>query len=132
MKFCRVKQVFLGERLEINEFSYSRGWLQNFKKRFGIKKRTVHGKAGGVDSQVIASGREQLQRMLRDYTLDNIYNINEAGLFYRLEPNTNKACSHCPKETLCANHSFFLIFQRLDFRLYGHCQLMFIYLLYTY
>ena len=119
-EILQSKARFFGERLEINEFSYSRGWLQNFKKR------TVHGEAGGVYSQVIASGREPLQCMLRDYTLDNIYNINEAGLFYRLEPNTNKVCSHCLKETLCANHSFFLIFQRLDFRLYGHCQFTFI------
>ena len=48
-EILQSKARFFGERLEINEFSYSRGWLQNFKKCFGIKKHTVHGEAGGVD-----------------------------------------------------------------------------------
>ena len=113
-EILQIKARFFGERLEIDEFSYSRGWLQNFKKRFGIKKSTVHGEAGGVDSQVIASGREQLQHMLRDYTLDNIYNIDETGLFYRLEPNTTlatgpvrgtKKCKDRITVALCANAS---------------------------
>ena len=35
----------------------------------------------------IAEGRLRLQQVLAEYDLENIYNADETGLFYRMEPN---------------------------------------------
>ena len=37
-EILQSKAKFFGEHLDIGDFAYSRGWLQSFKKRFGVKK----------------------------------------------------------------------------------------------
>ena len=39
-KLLQSKAKEFGARLSIADFAYSRGWLQNFKKRYGIKDRS--------------------------------------------------------------------------------------------
>ena len=38
-----MKAKTLGEQLNITEFCYSRGWIQRFKKRRGIKRKLYEG-----------------------------------------------------------------------------------------
>ena len=63
---------------------------------------------------MVTSGREQLQRVLKEYTKDDIYNLDETGLFYGLEPNKTlatgpvrgtKKCKDRITVALCANAS---------------------------
>jgi len=41
----------------------------------------------------IAEGRLRLQQVLAEYDLENIYNADETGLFYRMEPNQTLSTS---------------------------------------
>ena len=70
----------LGEEIGISElqFSYSRGmliikykfnnfficiylgWLFNFKKRYNIKQKIIHGESAGVDTTIIENGRQRI------------------------------------------------------------------------
>lgn len=43
----------LGQKLKIDSFSYSNGWLERFKKRHGIKRWTLHGESGSVDMDIV-------------------------------------------------------------------------------
>lgn len=80
-------QVQLGQQIGVTDFSYSRGYLHRFKSRRGIKRKLYEGEADSADMTAVQSGRQDLQRVLRDYDPEDIYNLDETGLFYRLGPN---------------------------------------------
>ena len=77
----------LGEQLGITDFSYSRGYLHRFKSRRGMKRKLYKGEADSADMTAVQTGREDLQRVLQDYDPEDIFNLDETGLFYRLGPN---------------------------------------------
>ena len=86
-----TKAKTLGEQLNIQDFAYSRGWLQRFKVRRGIKRRLYEGEADSADMTAVNAGRQNLQKILESYAADDIYNIDETGLFFRLGPNSTLA-----------------------------------------
>ena len=47
----KEKALKLAELMHIPDFIASDGWLDNFKKRYGITFKTVQGEAGAVDLQ---------------------------------------------------------------------------------
>jgi hypothetical protein len=85
MLLTKAKQ--LGEQLNVTDFFYSRGYLQRFKSRRGIKRKLYEGEADSADKAIVENGRKDLQHVLKDYHPDDIFNIDETGLFYRLGPN---------------------------------------------
>lgn len=88
------KAKALGHQLNITGFNYSHGWLQRFKNRHGIKKRLYQGEADSADIGVVSSGRETLSKILSEYELENIFNLDETGLFYKLGPNYTLATNN--------------------------------------
>ena len=78
----------MAELMHIPDFIASEGWLDNFKKRNGITFKTVQGEAGVVDLQPLFEWQQQvLQPLLRKFSTDDIFNLDETGLFWRLLPN---------------------------------------------
>ncbi|XP_064410192.1 tigger transposable element-derived protein 6-like [Latimeria chalumnae] len=77
----------LGERLGVQDFAYSKGWLANFKSRRGINHHRLHGEAASADVTAIVAGRAELQQTLAYYSPHDIYNFDETGLFYKLGPS---------------------------------------------
>jgi len=69
-----------------DEFKASNGWLHKFSKRFGLRSRFLHGEAGGVDIGEAEETMKQFRSCLRGYRLEDIYNADEAGLFYKCMP----------------------------------------------
>ncbi|KAJ8309151.1 hypothetical protein KUTeg_014025 [Tegillarca granosa] len=93
---------FGGELNVDNDFQYSVGWLQKFKKRHKIAHHVTHGEADSADPEVVHQGRLQLQQDLAQYEPKDIYNLDETGLFYRLFPTLKtikrlekNICHHC-------------------------------------
>lgn len=86
------KAKTLGEQLDVgNDFCYSRGWLQRFKQRHGLKRRIYEGEAGSADMEAVQLGRAALRDLLKDYAPDDIFNLDETALFFRLGPNATLA-----------------------------------------
>ena len=84
----KEKALKLAELMHIPDFIASDGWLDNFKKRNGITFKTVQGEAGGVDLQPLLEWQQQiLQPLLRQFSADDVFNLDETGLFWRLLPN---------------------------------------------
>ena len=83
-----------GSLLEISNFSYSNGWLQKFKMRFGIKSRAFHGEANNITQDLVHDAKNQLFDMLNDYDPENIFNMDETALFYELGPSQTLSCSN--------------------------------------
>lgn len=78
----------LGRGLSIDDgFSYSHGWLERFKKRKGLKSRKFKGEARSANTAVVEDGRAALQELLSHYDPQDVYNMDETGLFYRLGSN---------------------------------------------
>ena len=52
-----------------------------------MKYQRYHGEAASADKTAIVSGREELHRVLKDYDLNDVYNLDETGLFNRMGPS---------------------------------------------
>lgn len=78
-------------KIDSNQFAYSRGWLYDFKSRFNISSHKFCGESEGADNHAVATGREELQQLLAQYELDDIFNFDETGVFFRLPPNSTLA-----------------------------------------
>lgn len=69
-------------------FVASRGWLYCFKRRNKIRQLTVSGEKLSADGTEVQSFIETLISKIdeMDLTLDDIYNCDESGLFYKVLP----------------------------------------------
>ena len=74
-----------------DEFKLSNGWLHNFKQRHGIKQYTMHGESGSVDTTMLAKDRQELAALIEQYEPQYVYNMDETGLFYRMQPSKSLA-----------------------------------------
>ncbi|XP_012559841.2 tigger transposable element-derived protein 4-like [Hydra vulgaris] len=76
------------ERMNVTNFYASDGWLDRWKKRYNISFKMVSGEANACTSEMVAPGEEtKLPTILSKYKLNQVYNSDEFGLFYRLQPN---------------------------------------------
>lgn len=73
------------------DFKFSRGWLCKFKKRHGIASHKREGEAASADMAVVTDARKELQETLDGWDPELIYNMDETGLFFHLEPSTTLA-----------------------------------------
>jgi len=67
--------------------TFSHGWLQKFKKHNGIRQEKLDGEEASADHNAIAECLPLLQDKCSRYSPDRIYNMDETGLFYWLEPD---------------------------------------------
>ena len=107
-----MKANEFGESLGVAGLSYSTGWLQGFKKCHGIKMPVIHGESASVEADIVEEERRKLRKTLCGYSRDCIYNIDETGLFFHLEPNKTlatgavsgtKKCEQPITVALCCN-----------------------------
>ena len=64
---------------------------ENFKKRYGIKSRLLHGESEGIDSEKEQLARKKLRKETSSYLPDNIFNADKTGLFFRMVPRRTLA-----------------------------------------
>ena len=70
-------------------FKASNGWLGNFKNRFDIKAYRPHGESGAADQAGISAARDAVPQIIMkgEYTMDNVYNMDESGLHFCAKPS---------------------------------------------
>lgn len=70
------------------EFSASKGWLENFKKRFALKNICLSGEAASADTEAAKLYPAELKKIIEDggYVDDQIFNADETGLFWKKMP----------------------------------------------
>jgi hypothetical protein len=74
-----------------DEITFSNGWLRQFKERHNFKQIRMHGESGSVDDQVVEEAITDLKQLTNSYEWKDIYNMDETGLFFRMEPDTTLA-----------------------------------------
>ena len=77
--------------VQFYNFEASQGWLENFQERYNISSKRIHGESESADLEQVDKGRERLQELLVGYDLNDIYNADETGLFFRLGPDQTLA-----------------------------------------
>jgi len=55
----------------------------------GWRLRVLYGEAGGVDKDAIADKISDLCKVVAEYDPENVYNMDETGLFFKCLPNNS-------------------------------------------
>lgn len=76
----------LATTLGISNFKASNGWLTKFKNRNNYKSYFLSGEIGALKSNDVEQERLSLREKLEKYKRNDIYNLDETGLFYRYPP----------------------------------------------
>lgn len=84
------KTKAFGKDLHIGDFHYSRGWLQKFKVDATYLVLWPIVKQTALIRQSQVRGDNKLQD-LATYDPNDVYNMDDTGLFYRLQPNATLA-----------------------------------------
>ncbi|XP_057305270.1 tigger transposable element-derived protein 6-like [Hydractinia symbiolongicarpus] len=72
---------------EFDDFKASDGWLDRWKSTFSIKERRIVGEAGDVSTEAVSSWIERVNELIEGYSLDNIWNMDESGCFFKALPD---------------------------------------------
>ena len=87
------KALQLAKMMDIptEKFKASNGWLHNFKKRHAFKQFRIHGESGDAQMTGIEEPMQIIRAKISSYDYDDIYNMDETGLFYNLAPDATIA-----------------------------------------
>lgn len=95
------KAKALAEKLLIDKFKASDGWLAGFKKRHSIKLQRPHGESGAADLEGVDVARIVIGQIITElgFKLEDVYNMDETGLYYRAKPSKTLAAGEpCAKD----------------------------------
>lgn len=70
-----------------DQIKCANGWIFKFKKRNGLRKIKYSGEVNSAPLLTLPEERSKLQLILSQYNEEDIYNADETGLFFRMEPN---------------------------------------------
>ena len=76
-----------GALLNISNFKVTNGWLDCFKSRHGIVFKNVCGESGAVNMNEVLEWKKLLVEMISDISAKDVFNVDEAGLFYQCKPD---------------------------------------------
>ncbi len=84
----KMKASHFARQFSIEDFHHSEGWLGGFKKRHGLRQFKKQGEAASAPSaESIENDRRALQQLLTAYNPEDIWNGDETGLFWKMEPS---------------------------------------------
>ena len=86
---ARARQIWhqLPESLNEPVPSFSVGWLSKFKKQHSLKVRIQYGEAGSIDEEAAEQKMAEVRMVTVEYSKEDIYNMDETGLFWRMVPS---------------------------------------------
>ena len=77
----------IAELLGKSHFKGSNGWLCKWKARYNIRQFAVCGESGEVQGSTVDSWKERLPEIVSNYTKEDIWNMDETGVFWRALPS---------------------------------------------
>ena len=82
------KALSIAERLGIQDFRASQGWLDKWKSRNNVKSYAISGESGNIDLVTASNWKQALPALIGGYELKNVFNMDETGLFFRCLPDS--------------------------------------------
>ena len=77
----KEKAKRFAELLQINKFTASSGWFDGFKKRYNVREYLRAGKGNSAPLENLPEFRSQLQDIIKNYELRNVFSINKNHWF---------------------------------------------------
>ena len=75
------------DSLGFDGFKASNGWLESFKRHHNIGQLKMCGVSGAVDQGTVDDFTSKLPSICESYVADNIFNMDETGIFYCALPD---------------------------------------------
>ena len=85
-KHLQDEALRISKTLGIENFKASAGCLEKFKYRYNIVGNTFHGESGSVDMRIVDRWKSEHQNYIDSFEIQNIFNVDEAGLFWKCTP----------------------------------------------
>ena len=82
----KEKAKEIAEKSELEGFKASNGWFDKWKQRHSIKRVSICGESGDVSGATVDSWKERLPEILQGFAMEDIYNLDETGRFWRSLP----------------------------------------------
>ncbi|KAL6498450.1 hypothetical protein OROHE_026718 [Orobanche hederae] len=86
---------------EAISFEFSNGWLEKFKHRHAIQSFRHFGESGSVDMEKIEASLPSIREELDKWDWKDIYNMDETGLFYRMQADNSLATKQLEGRKQC-------------------------------
>lgn len=87
----KEKALHVAKQLGIDNFRASNSWIDHFKKQHNLVYKTVSGESASVNPLTVMDWKnEELPKVLNGYHPKDVFNVDETGLFYFLQPNKAK------------------------------------------
>ncbi len=92
--------ILIAKALDLNskinrdqQFKASSGWLKNFQTRHGIRQLSIQGETMSADNESVPDFKSTLSQIIEDkgLTLNQVYNCDETGLFWKALPTKTLA-----------------------------------------
>ena len=84
----KAKAIEFVDKTNIENFKASYDWLDCWKKQFNVSFKTVSGESNACTDELLANWQQTtLPTILSKYNLNQIYNDDELGWFYHVQPN---------------------------------------------
>ena len=85
--WMQQKAKTIAEGLGISVFEASDCWVSAFKQRHKLSTKRTCGEASKVDQEEIDAWLNEHETVLNAYPLEDIFNADETGFFYKMLPN---------------------------------------------
>ena len=82
----KLEALEIAQKEKKLQFTASNRWLESFCSRHQINFSNLHGESAGEDPQVCDQWKEQLPRLSAGYKMEDIWNVDETGIFFRSVP----------------------------------------------
>ncbi|CAM1304467.1 TIGD4 (predicted) [Pycnogonum litorale] len=82
----KAKAAYFSMKMGHDDFDFSNGWLDRFKKRKGVVFKVVTGESAGVSTEIVNDWKVKLTEIIKDYDRQDIFNMDESALFYKMKP----------------------------------------------
>ena len=87
----RAKAQFYAQKLSVQNFNASVGWLTKLKIRHGISFKQICGESASVNEVDANIWKNSLREKILKYNPVDIYNADETGLFFKCMPDKTLA-----------------------------------------
>ena len=71
----------------MEKFIACKSWARKTAQRFGWRSIALHDEGGSVDVEAADPGVHRIALIITEYEADNVYNMDETGLFFKCLPN---------------------------------------------
>jgi hypothetical protein len=91
LAIAKAKSIVSSLSIPETNFKASWQWLRRFRVRRGLQKMLLHGEGAEVNKSDLGllAALDDLYAIIAQYDLENVYNMDETGLFFRLLPRYN-------------------------------------------